>query len=565
MSSSETYGVELLAPAKNAEVGRAAIDAGADAVYIGGPAFGARKAAGNSIADIAGLVRYASFWNARVLVTLNTLLSDEELDEAVDIACECRRVGVYALIIQDMRLAERLFAMGGFRLHASTQCDNRTAEHVRQLEEAGFSRVVLARELSYQQMADIRRQTSCELEAFVHGALCVSYSGRCYLSEAVCGRSANRGECAQMCRLPYDVLDADGHVLQRDSHILSLYDLDRSASLRELLDTGVTTLKIEGRLKDADYVRNITAYYHQLLNSLGVARTSEGRVVLNFTPDPAKTFHRGATDYFSYSRPRNLVNQLTPKSTGELIGKTPLPQGLLPGVTLHNGDGLTFGGQGVYYQPGMRINAAAGTPIYRNLDTEFQRRLAASDAAVRQLPVSLFFRETADGISLTVSDADKNTGTASIALEKAIADNPERAEQTLRQQLTKLGGTPLTADSLTIQWDSPLFLRTAVINELRRQAAAAFVAARENAKSAVSSEAAKPQQSIKRGQLPSNAKYDPSVALMTCKYCILHELGCCKKKHSATRGSMPAYIRQKNILLRIVTDCTRCEMQLYKA
>ncbi|MBR4547882.1 MAG: U32 family peptidase, partial [Paludibacteraceae bacterium] len=267
---SETRYIELLAPAKNLEVGRVAIDSGADAVYIGGPAFGARKAAGNSLEDIAELCRYAHVFGVRVFTTLNTLLRDDEMDEAVRLACAFRQIGVDAILIQDLRLARVLLEMGGFEhlLHASTQCDVRDLRRVQELENMGFSQVVLARELSYAEMKHIREHTTVALEAFVHGALCVSYSGACYLSEAVCGRSANRGECAQMCRLTYDVLDENKRELLHQKHVLSLRDLDRSHHLRELLDAGITTLKIEGRLKDADYVRNVVAYYRGLLDDI---------------------------------------------------------------------------------------------------------------------------------------------------------------------------------------------------------------------------------------------------------------------------------------------------------
>ena len=649
--------IELLAPAKNVTVGKAAIDAGADAVYIGGPAFGARKAAGNSIEDIAELVRYASFWDARVLVTLNTLLREDEYGEAVSIAYQCREAGVYALIVQDMRLAQTLL-QAGFRLHASTQCDNRTAEKVQALEQLGFSRVVLARELSYQQMAEIRAVTTCELEAFVHGALCVCYSGMCYLSEAVCGRSANRGECAQMCRLPYDILDKDKKVIAKEQHILSLYDLDRSAHLRELLDTGVTTLKIEGRLKDIDYVKNITAYYNLLLNDIGVSRTSRGRVILNFTPDPVKTFHRGSTEYFSLERPHNLVNRQTPKSTGELIGYAPLPQGLLRGKTMHNGDGLTFNGQGCYWSAAANVSERSsavanvserssavanvsersdllvenvsersqtfttsngmgkikeGTPVYRNFDAEFNRTLMQNNAAVRLLPVSIIFSATNAGFDITIRtahsrvvnvwgvdgssakwDVDGSSATSHFEASHEAAENAERAETIVRQQLAKLGGTPLIADEIIIQWQTPYFLRTSVLNDWRRKAVEKFITEYQVSKchpqsrsetqqtpSSVEStsergrdgvfhrlstvenvsERSETFSTIERSQTFTTLHSHPS-PLMTCKYCILYEMNCCKKKKTTSKQKTPAYIRHADTLLRIETDCQRCEMTL---
>ena len=557
--------IELLSPAKNAAIGRAAIDAGADAVYIGGPAFGARKDAGNSFEDIAALVKYANIWRAKVLVTLNTLLRDDEYDEAVRIAYECKRTGVHALIIQDMNIARMLLSTGdfsgsdgGIRLHASTQCDNRTVEHIQQLEQMGFKRVVLARELSYKQITDIRSKTTCELEAFVHGALCVSYSGRCYMSEILCGRSANRGECAQMCRLPYDILDENRQVIAKDRHILSLYDLDRSAHLRELLETGVTTLKIEGRLKDVAYVRNITAYYHQLLERLGCERTSRGRVTLAFRPGPEKTFHRGATEYFSFSRPDNLVNQQTPKSTGELVGHTPLPEGLLPDKTLHNGDGLTYGADGCYWQPGARITAPKGTPVYRNSDADFNRQIMSDTAAVRKLPVRILFEEYSNGFHLTMQavGADESVSLA-VECEKQTANNPERAEAMVRQQLSKLGDTPFVAETVSVVWSQPLFLSAAFLNDSRRRLVAAFLTQCEHHNEGQHQVFNYRQLDFQRHAAESDS-YSP---LMTCKYCILYELGSCKKLHPRSQH-LPTYLRYRNSLVRIVTDCQKCEMQL---
>lgn len=421
---SETRYIELLAPAKNLEVGRVAIDSGADAVYIGGPAFGARKAAGNSLEDIAELCRYAHVFGVRVFTTLNTLLRDDEMDEAVRLACAFRGIGVDAILIQDLRLARVLLEMGGFEhlLHASTQCDVRDLHRVQELENMGFSQVVLARELSYAEMKHIREHTTVALEAFVHGALCVSYSGACYLSEAVCGRSANRGECAQMCRLTYDVLDENKRELLHQKHVLSLRDLDRSHHLRELLDAGITTLKIEGRLKDADYVRNVVAYYRGLLDdifrsSTAYAQASRGITRIQFKPDPAKTFHRGATEYFSFfsagdtpdKRPADLVNMDTPKSTGEFLGYTPIKNSW----GLQNGDGLVVGDQGFYWPSRQRF--PEGLPVYRTYNADFQRQLSAKDATKRVLPVKILFSDTPDGFSIEITPITPTTPAASTA------------------------------------------------------------------------------------------------------------------------------------------------------
>ena len=535
---SETRYIELLAPAKNLEVGRVAIDSGADAVYIGGPAFGARKAAGNSLEDIAELCRYAHVFGARVFTTLNTLLRDDEMDEAVRLACAFRQIGVDAILIQDLRLARVLLEMGGFEhlLHASTQCDVRDLRRVQELENMGFSQVVLARELSYAEMKHIREHTTVALEAFVHGALCVSYSGACYLSEAVCGRSANRGECAQMCRLTYDVLDENKRELLHQKHVLSLRDLDRSHHLRELLDAGITTLKIEGRLKDADYVRNVVAYYRGLLDdifrsSTTYAQASRGITRIQFKPDPAKTFHRGAIEYFSFfsagdtpdKRPADLVNMDTPKSTGEFLGYTPIKNSW----GLQNGDGLVVGDQGFYWPTRQRF--PEGLPVYRTYNADFQRQLSAKDATKRVLPVKILFSDTPDGFSIEITPITPATPTTpaastayaapvasitpstpvspitptvhtsptsstsstsptihpapiapillSFPAEKVPATNADRAEAVVRQQLGKLGDTPFEASEVDIRWSQPYFLPASTLNSYRRTAVDALLTA----------------------------------------------------------------------------------------
>ena len=304
--------ITLLSPAKNKEVAFAAIQAGADAIYIGAPMYGAREKAGNSVADIQEVVSYAHTYGVQVLVTLNTLLHEDEYPKAVTIAKELYEAGVDALIIQDLKLLN--YDLPPIRLHASTQCDNRTPEQVQRLRDLGFKRAVLARELSIEEIRAIHEAVpDIELEAFVHGALCVCYSGRCFMSEALTGRSANRGACSQMCRMAYDLLDADGNEVLDDNgqpihqrYLLSLQDLDRSAYLQELIDAGVTTFKIEGRLKDADYVTNITAYYRERLNALGY---TNGHVYTrSFTPAPEKTFHRGGIDYFLHGRKPHMAN-----------------------------------------------------------------------------------------------------------------------------------------------------------------------------------------------------------------------------------------------------------------
>ena len=425
--------LSLLAPARDKEVAVAAIQAGADAVYIGAPMFGAREKAGNSLEDLAEVVTYAHTYGVQVLVTLNTLLHDDEYPQAVSLAHALYKIGVDALIIQDLHLLD--FDLPPIRLHASTQCDNRTPEHIAHLRDLGFKRVVLARELGIDEIRAIHEAVpDIELEAFVHGALCVSYSGRCYISEVLAGRSANRGACAQFCRMAYDLLDADmNEVLDEHGepihqrHLLSLQDMDRSAYLAELIDAGVTTFKIEGRLKDADYVTNITAYYREKIDAItSINRQIVNRQIVNegavykrtFVPDPAKTFHRGGIDYFLHGRTPHMANWDTPKSTGEYIGEVLEARGntlrvrLNPGITLHNGDGLTIGSEGfsvngidgnlVKINKPLSISRYTGIPLYRNLDVEFAKSLHSE----RRIPVDILFRETEEGFELSFKSSN---------------------------------------------------------------------------------------------------------------------------------------------------------------
>ena len=488
-----------MAPARDLEVGKAAIDAGADAVYIGAPKFGARQAASNSIEDIAALVKYAHRFGVQVLVTLNTLLYDHEYPRACALAHDLYKVGVDALIIQDLNLLN--YDLPPIRLHASTQCDNRTPEQILHLQQLGFRRAVLARELSLQQISNINNailsqnsKFQIELEAFVHGALCVSYSGRCYLSEVLMDRSANRGCCAQLCRQRYDLLDKDGNEIL-DAHgkpihqryLLSLQDMDRSLHLAQMIEAGVTTFKIEGRLKDRDYVTNIVAYYRQLLDQIiasnpNLQQASTPSIqTYNFTPNPAKTFHRGQTDYFLHKRTPQMANWDTPKSTGEKIGrvvalrKDAICVQLQPNITLHNGDGICFEDKGFainrvegeWIYPNQMPNIQRGTILYRNLDTEFLRSLQAK----RQIPVDIRFEVIPEGYRLTIGEK-----TTDFAAEHQEANNTQRALQTIIQQLSKLGDTDFAARNIQVINNNqicsehfPYFIPISQLNLWRRQ------------------------------------------------------------------------------------------------
>ena len=576
-----------MAPARDLEVGIAAIQAGADAVYIGAPEFGARQAAGNSLNDIAELVKYAHRFGVQVLVTLNTLLHDDEYPRACALAHELYKVGVDALIIQDLHLLD--YALPPIRLHASTQCDNRTPEHVLRLQQMGFRRVVLARELSIDQIREIHNTAQClELEAFVHGALCVSYSGRCYLSEVLMDRSANRGCCAQLCRQRYDLLDKDGKEMVdmygepiHQRYLLSLQDMDRSQYLAELIEAGVTTFKIEGRLKDRDYVTNIVAYYRQLLDQLidcnsELQHASTPSIYqYDFTPNPAKTFHRGQTDYFLHGRTPNMANWQTPKSTGEKIGKVVATRHnaicveLAHGITLHNGDGICYGDKGFainriegdWIYPNVRIsdigNRLIGTTLYRNLDNEFLRSLHAE----RRMPVDIRFEAVAEGYRLTIGKL-----TATFEAEHQSASNPTRALQTIIQQLSKLGDTCFIAKDIQIfdgeEYCSdsfPYFIPISQLNLWRREVVASC------SEAPCSSPCERPIGGMPSCSSPCERPIGgtPSYPLMTCKYCILYELGHCRKINPM--ANEPRHLRLQNgTMLSLEFDCKHCEMRITK-
>ena len=425
-------------------------------------------------------MRHAHTYGVQVLVTVNTLLHEDEYPQAVQMIHDLYRIGVDALIIQDLHLLD--YDLPPIRLHASTQCDNRTPEQVARLRDLGFKRVVLARELSIEEIRAIHEAVpDIELEAFVHGALCVSYSGRCYISEVLAGRSANRGACAQYCRMAYDLLDSSmNEVLDEEGkpihqrYLLSLQDLDRSAYLGELIDAGVTTFKIEGRLKDAEYVTNITAYYREKLSAFSHQPSVISR---GFIPNPEKTFHRGATDYFLHGRTRPMANWDTPKSTGEYIGELLEARGntlrvrLKEGVVLHNGDGLTIGSEG------FSVNGVEGNIIkinknlslregamYRNLDVEFVRSLHSE----RRIPVDILFRETEEGFELQYKAVPSGkVWVGSFAFAHEPAKNPEKAIETIRTQLAKLGDTPYIAREIKIE-SQPYFIPISILNEWRR-------------------------------------------------------------------------------------------------
>ena len=494
--------LELLAPAKNADFGIEAIKHGADAVYIGGPTFGARYGAGNSVAEIRRLCDFAHRYRAKVFVALNTILHDDELEGARLLAWELYEAGTDALIIQDMGLLE--LDLPPIQLHASTQTDNRNPAKVKFLEDAGFSQVVLAREMSIQEVQAVAAETSLALEYFVHGALCVAFSGQCYISQAHTGRSANRGECSQACRLPYTLVDDKGKTITENQHLLSMKDNNQTDNMLELARAGVSSFKIEGRLKDLSYVKNITAHYRTLLdeiiaNNPEFTRASSGRSTYTFTPQPEKTFNRGYTDYFAGGRQDDIGAFDSPAFVGELIGEVAeTGDGWFMVNTdqdFHNGDGVCF------YDAlgdllGMRINRAEGkklfpaempealtegATLFRNRDQEFERALE-KESADRRISVKPVFSETPDGFRLTLTDEDGVT--AAVDLPKSekigneIAQNADQAQAKLTENLGKFGNTMFIAEPVELRLSQPWFLPVSAINALRREATEKLEAAR---------------------------------------------------------------------------------------
>lgn len=516
--------IELLSPAKNLPTGIAAINSGADAVYIGASRFGARSAAGNSVNDISELAEYAHQFFAKVYVTVNTILLEHELKEVERLIHDLYHAGVDAIIIQDPAIT--MMKLPPIALHASTQMHNNTPERVKFLETVGLQRVVLARELSIDQIKEIKNQTSVELEGFIHGSLCVSYSGRCYLSECIGGRSANRGECAQPCRNSYDLQDEAGNTLIADKHLLSLRDLNLSNSIGPLMDAGISSFKIEGRLKGIDYVRNITAYYRQLIDAEiakrpGFRKASSGTVTAAFTPDPANSFNRGYTEYFINGRNKAVTNPASPKAVGKIIGTVLSVIGKKISLILHedfretndkvspvgdmvkskkmssgeviygrmplasevisNGDGLCwYDASGKLI--GTRVNLVKadtvvvndttglkpGMPVMRNHDKAFAELLNRTDSTQRTIDITLTMKETPDGFTLTGRDEDGIEAEILLNIEKTPARTPDTGYMRLRDHLMKVGSTIFNVNNIIIDIPGEWFFQSSVINGMRR-------------------------------------------------------------------------------------------------
>lgn len=618
-----TKNLELLAPAKNLECGLAAIGHGADAVYIGAPKFGAREAAGNSIQEIEKLTAQARLFGVKTYVALNTILYDSELAEAQQIIRQVHEAGADALIIQDFGILE--MNLPPIALHASTQANNFTVEKIKFLEAVGFKRAVLARELGLSHIEEIAAQTTIELEAFVHGSLCVSLSGQCFMSHAMGGRSANRGACAQPCRKKYTLADAAGNPIVRDKHLLSLKDLNRSASIGELAAAGVRSFKIEGRLKDIEYVKNITAYYREELDRLLEEKpeyyaASLGKTTFFFTPDPLKTFHRSGTEYFLHGRAASVAAVDSPKSTGEELGVvTELKRDsfrISGNKELANNDGLAFlnrSGEST----GIKVNRVGngtifpdkmngiflGARIFRNYDHAFQIELKRKTAE-RKISINLTLSATPDGFSLR-ADYGAKAISFSLPMDKIAANDPLKSRENILRQLAKSGDTPFLVRDIDTGENEKYFFPSQQLNELRRgllESLAMKMAERRE-------EEINPLQGDKREQSPTKApgissipyptdslQFEHNISnqlalkfyhrhgitnaqwgvekremtgrlqVMVTRHCLQHELGFCQRYGGKfpTDFLLPFYLKDGASTFELEFDCRNCMMRIFK-
>jgi len=603
-------GLELLAPAKNADQGILALRCGADAVYMGAARFGARQAAGCGVEDFERLAREARLWGAKVFATLNTVLFDAELEDARRLAWDLHGAGVDALIIQDMAYLE--LDLPPLPLHASTQAACDGPDKVAFLESAGFTRAILARELSIQEIRAIREASAIELEGFVYGALCVGESGRCYLSGAICGRSGNRGECAQPCRAPWNLVDGSGRVLLRDKHLLSIRDLDLSGSLEELADAGLTSFKIEGRLKDADYVKNVVSHLRRGLDALldrrpELGRASLGRVSHGFAPDPAKTFQRGLSTYRAHGGRQSMGTPEAGRHLGELVGTVRSIQAdrlvLDREAELHPGDGLAYvdgaeaagtvvnavDGRQVFVQDPSRIRP--GTRIHRNLDLQWLKALRGAKVE-RRIPVEARLDFPGGEVRLRLEDGTGLAAEARAPGDFAPARDPGAAAGAIREALGRLGDTPFTLAGLELA--EPRFVPVSRLNALRREAAADLEARRRALRPAQA-----PRPAVRLRPLPAaeldftwnvanraaRAFYqraggkvlEPAAELqaslrdrvvMVTRHCLRYELGWCPQHPNPEPWQAPAepggplFLENGPTRLECRFDCAKCRMEL---
>jgi putative protease len=586
--------LELLAPAKNLACGIAAIDHGADAVYIGAPKFGARAAVGNSIDDIRQLCDYAHQFGVKIYVTLNTIVYDHELSEAQKLINQLAEIGVDAILVQDMGLLQFMDGKP-FEIHASTQTDNRTVDKVRWLKQVGFSRAVLARELSAEEIAEIHREVpDIDLEVFVHGALCVSYSGICYASQHCFQRSANRGECAQFCRMRFSLVDADGVEIEHERYLLSLKDMNQSDNLDKLIEAGAVSFKIEGRLKDVTYVKNVTAAYSERLNAYirkhadKYCRASKGRCEYTFTPNLNRTFNRGYTTYFMNGRQPNIASFDTPKAVGEFVGKVKEIRhdsfNVAGTASFANGDGLCFLNQDRQFE-GFRANRVVGNRIYpfkmpaglrpgmslyRNNDQEFERILS-KPSATRKIPVSIALRAVDDGFELSADGV-----TLHFVAEHQIAQKSPR--ENLVRQLSKLGDTIYECQEIDVPADFNYFIPNSQLADMRRQLTEALVQPQRQLiqakvsgnpgvnKLSYQNNISNRQSAVFYGtdELSAFELKGGNGPIMQCRHCIRYSLGYCVKRG----GKRPTWHEPLSLVLgdgrrfRLEFDCAHCQMNV---
>ena len=598
--------LELLAPAKNLACGIAAIDHGADAVYIGAPKFGARAAVGNSVDDISELCQYAHRFGVKIYVTLNTIVYDHELDEAHRLIDQLAEIGVDAILVQDMGLLQ-FMQDKPFEIHASTQTDNRDAEKVRWLHLVGFSRAVLARELSADEIAEIHHQVpDIELEVFVHGALCVSYSGACYASQYCFQRSANRGECAQFCRMRFSLVDADGVEIEHERYLLSLKDMNQSGNLERLIEAGAVSFKIEGRLKDVAYVKNVTAAYSELLNAYirkhpdAYCRASKGHCEYTFTPNLKRTFNRGYTTYFVNGRQPDIASFDTPKAVGEFVGRIKEIRGdsfnVAGTASFANGDGLCYLNSDRQFE-GFRANRVVGNRIYpykmpvglrpgqalyRNNDQEFERVLS-KPSATRRIPVSIAIRAVADGFELS-ANLHSSLFTLHFSIEHQLAQKSPR--ENIIRQLSKLGDTIYECSGVDVPDDFNFFIPNSLLSDMRRQLVEKLMISSsesEGDRHGLNKRSFRPpmappnlggENNISNHQAAAFYGIDELTAyelkggdgpIMQCRHCLRYSLGYCVKRG----GKRPTWREPLSLVLgdgrrfRLEFDCQHCQMNVY--
>ncbi len=606
--------IEILAPAKDLIHGMAAINSGADAVYIGAPQFGARSNATNSIEDVAELVKYAHLFNAQVFVVINTILYDNELETCRKMIFELYDIGVDALIVQDMAIME--MDLPPIVLHASTQANNRDADKIKFLKDAGMKRVVLARELNLHQIKEINEASDVELEFFVTGALCVSFSGNCYMSVANGERSANRGSCAQNCRLPYNLIDGHGDTLIKNSHLLSIKDFDVSDQIPNLIEAGVISFKIEGRLKDIVYVKNNVSYLRQKLdafleqNSDKYEKASSGKCTFTFDSSLDKSFNRGYTDYFVNERHQSIGSWESPKSKGQYIGKLIKTVGksyeIENGNLLNNGDGLCFINEnneadGIYVNraengfvfPNVLKEIKDGTFIYRNNDAAFIKIAEREDSAVRKISTSLLLFENENGFELTATDEDGNISSVMLVHPKETTKNNESIEENFKINLAKTGFTPYVADEISVVLSQNWFLPISKINEMRRtvfeqlseirltnyhreehqlvKTSHPYPETKLDFMYNVANKLARKfyeRHGVTEIEKAFELQWDPGKSrVMTTKYCIKYELEKCPKYHKDTMETKlkePLVLKQGELEYKLKFNCKPCEMEIWE-